>query len=109
MNIIYNTHNLSKYFDKFDINIGNSICPIITSLLNKFFNIKILNITEFTKDNNYYPYVSSCFIVSDGGSYDYVIDNKKIVIYNGSLHSIEGVPELSNYLNKYQELITNNN
>ena len=76
---------MESFSTPFDVECGNKISKNITQwLLNTFSleNIKIINNKEFTKNRGYEPCISSCLIVSKGGSYDYDIGYYTIYIHN---------------------------
>jgi hypothetical protein len=99
---------MNNFTIPFDIDLGYSICPRTTQLLFTLFgesNIKIIDVKSFKNHYNYEPCISSRFMVSDGGSYDYTKENYNITIHNGTLSIIDGYPNIRNYMNKYCELM----
>ena len=70
----------------FNQTLAESISPEITQyLLKNFSKITVLNQKEFTEARGYEPCISSIFIVSDGGSFDFEIDGRSVYIHNGTL------------------------
>ena len=94
-----NSHSVS-----FDLEVANTICPECTKILCSFFNkddIRIIDVKQFKKEREYEPCISSNFMVSIGGSYDYELNGHEIVIYNGTLVRISGYPQLHNFMREY--------
>jgi len=87
----------------FDLNIGNSICPITTTFLLNLFgdDIKIIDINEFKKKYSYDPCISSRFMVTKGGSCNFTKNGYNIMTHNGTLQSIEGMPYINNFMALY--------
>lgn len=94
-----NSHSLP-----FDLELANSISPESTKILCSFFNkddIRIIDVDQFKKERGYIPCISSTFTVSLGGSYDYEVDGRDIVIHNGTLARIQGYPQIRDFMNEY--------
>ena len=94
-----NSHSLP-----FDLELANSISTESTKILCSFFNkdnIRIIDVDQFKKERGYEPCISSTFMVSLGGSYDYVVNGREIVIHNGTLSQIQGYPQIWNFMNEY--------
>ena len=101
---------MEKYTINFDATIGNSISPAITNLLVKLFGadtIKFFDEEAFINGEHRKPCISSCLMVSRGGSYDYTQGTYDIYVHNGTLQSIcvtgtmQTIP-LRQYLNSYK-------
>jgi len=87
----------------FNATIGNSISPQITSLLLTLFgdNIKIIDVEKFKEKYMFEPCISSRFMVSKGGSCDFTKNGYNIIIHNGTLSRIEGIPQVNTYMSMY--------
>lgn len=99
---------MNSFTIPFNADLGNSICPKTTQLLFTLFgadNIKILDIDSFKNHYKFEPCISSRFIVSSGGSYDYDQEGYHITIHNGTLSMIDGYSHIIDYMNKYCELM----
>jgi hypothetical protein len=104
---------MESFSTLFDVECGNKISKDITHwLLNTFGlkNIKVINKKELAKKRGYEPDISSCLLVSKGGSYDYDMETYTIYIHNGTLESIydkrlnKYISSLNTYLIKYESL-----
>jgi hypothetical protein len=92
----------------FDIELANSISKEITTKLLTFFDekdIKIFDVQSFIQAKQYEPCISSIFIVSEGGSYDYEKNGTFINIHNGTLISIDGFNGLRSFMNEYSDRV----
>jgi hypothetical protein len=92
----------------FDLELANSISPESTKILCSFFNkddINIINVKQFQEERGYEPCISSTFMVSSGGSYDYEMNGHEIVIHNGTLARISGYPRLRSFMNEYTQRV----
>ncbi len=87
-----------NYYRIFDTSKGEAFV-----ILRKLFTeIQILDVDEFILEYKYEPCISSIFVVSLGGSYDYLIDGVECIIHNGTLSRLGNlqIAELqSAYLN----------
>jgi hypothetical protein len=99
---------MNEYTIPFNHERAMSISPELTELLETLFpTIRIFDRTSFGKYKHYMADIASCFMVTDGGSYDY-LDNttgKVVETCNGTLLSIEGVTfnELHSFMTTYEK------
>ena len=101
---------MNFYTTQFDMELANSISPESTKTICSFFNkddIRIIDIKQFEKERGYTPWISSTFMVSSGGSYNYEMNGHEIVIHNGTLARISGYPQLWSFMNEYTQRVFN--
>jgi hypothetical protein len=95
---------MNSYTLPFDLELANSISPEYTQILCSFFNkddIRIIDVEKFEKERGYELCISSRFMVSIGGSYEYNKNGHIIIIHNGTLNRIQGYPQLKDFINEY--------
>ncbi len=61
-------------------------------LIKIFDEIKILDVEAFFDEHKYEPCVSSVFVVSAGGSYDFILDGTNCYVHNGTLCTYGNLP-----------------
>jgi hypothetical protein len=101
---------MQNHLCPFNIDLAMSISQDTTNfLLKNFKNIQILDKKDFTEKRGYTPCVSSIFIVSEGGSYYYLLNSgEDVYIHNGSVGSLivpSGCMPFNQFSEKYEKAV----
>ena len=95
---------MEPFLAPFDIDVANSISPVVTQKLLSFFredSIRVLDIDKYLKIKMHNPCISSRFFVSDGGSYSYEQNYRHVYIHNGTIGFIDGFIEIFDFIGEY--------